>query len=174
MFIRTLDQLTKIAPLILYSTIAFGILSGGVIAIVWQIENDWTVYQPPIVITALGYLVAILVSAPNALRGGWQMWRGEWRQGWRNIFSCVGIVIVLLSAELGSHYLLPCPLLEAWNLGAPDWGIISFDGREAYMCLPIRTTLSPYVWSRIHLLHHTLLGGLPLAILYGFILHRTK
>jgi len=167
------DRLARWSSIMLTVTVIFGIASGAVIAIIWRREVSWETYQLPGTVALFGYLLAALLSLPSFVAGLWNVLRGRWQIGLRRMVYLLGAVLVFLGAELGSHYLVPCDLVNALGWGTPDWGLPP--DYAHYACEPlVAPSLTNNVYARGHLLHHTLLGGLPLLVVYGFVLRRWR
>ncbi len=167
-----LDRLARLSSLILTLAVVFGVGSGIVIAIIWRPDVNWETYNVPFVITAFGYMLAVLLGLPNFLAGLWSLIHARWGQGLKQIFFFVGPVVILFGMEGVSHYLVPCGLVNALGWGTPDWGLLLTDGTP-FTCAPhVITALTDSIYSRTHLLHHTLTAGVPFLLLYGLVLKR--
>ena len=145
---RGADRLARGGFLMLTITIAFGLIARTAIVIVWQPDVDWTVYNRPYQIQGLGFLLVLLLSLPSLLAGAWDYLRGRWGQGSGRLLAFLGPAVVVVGTEgLVSHGLLGCNVTP-WACPVGD-----FDAR----------------W---HQFHHTLVAGLPLALLYWLLLRR--
>ena len=121
-----------------------------------------SVYDLPVVLSFLGYGLVILLGIPSLFVGSWDLLHGRWRVGGRRLVAFAGPVLVFIGMEIIPHLVNPCGI--SWLLGQrwlpgiceynPEWGG-DFVGR----------------W---HLLNHTLVGALPLALLYGWLTGRWR
>ena len=142
------DRLARLAWLALVALIAFGLLAGSIIAVIHRPEIDWTVYNVPYMVQNLGYLLVLVLSLPSLAVGGWDLVRGRWGQGAGRLLAFFGPFLVILGSEgLVSHLVVNCTV-TAWACTDGDF-----------------TT-------RWHQLHHTLVAGLPLMVLYWLALRR--
>ena len=167
-----LDHLARWSSIVLTLAVVFGVGSGTVIAIIWRPDVNWETYNLPFVITAFGYILAVLLGLPNFLAGLWSFVRARWKQGLQQLVFFIGPVVMLFGMEGVSHYLVPCGLVNALGWGTPDWGLLLTDGTP-FVCAPLVTTpLTDSIYSRAHLLHHTLTAGVPFLLLYWVVLKR--
>ena len=113
------------------------------------------------VVPILGYLFAIVFGVPSLLAGARELLHGRWAAGGRKLLPFLGPVLFFVGTELIPHLVNPCIWAFLWNgtrlpnvycAYDPAWGADLAD--------------------RWHLLQHTLLGALPLALLYGWVLRR--
>ena len=145
---RWADRLARLAWLALLALIAFGLLAGAIIAVIHRPEVDWTVYNVPYMVQNLGYLLVLLLSLPSLAIGGWDLVRGRWAWGAGRLLAFFGPFLVILGSEgLVSHLVLGCAV-NSWACADGDFTV------------------------RWHQLHHTLVAGLPLAVLYWLALRK--
>ena len=112
----------------------------------------------PVVLPFLGYGLAIALGLPSLIVGGWDLLRGRWAQGGRQLLAFVGPVLVLIGTEIVPHLVSPClPTV----LGA-DWvpGVCE------------HTSEGVDIKGRWHPLDHALVGALPMVVLYRRALRR--
>lgn len=64
----------------------------------------------PGMLQLVGFVVALLLSVPSLLAGGWDLLRGRWAPAGRRLLAFAGPALVLLGTELLPHA-LACPLL---------------------------------------------------------------
>ena len=145
---RRADRLARLAWLALVALIAFGLLAGAIIAAIHRPEIDWTVYNVPYMVQNLGYLLVLLLSLPSLALGGWDLIRGRWGQGAGRLLAFFGPFLVILGSAGGvSHLVLGCAV-NSWACTDGDFTV------------------------RWHQLHHTLVAGLPLTVLYWLALRK--
>ncbi len=170
------DRLARYGWLVLLVSIAVGLV-GGVItaAAVWQPGEtaqvvDECVNPPcfgggglpglrdlPMVITMMGYGLAILLGVPSLLAAVWDLLRGRWGAGGRRTLPLVGPLLFLAGMEIFPHLVNPCFL--ALELGGRRFpGTCDYGEWGADLA------------GRWHLLEHILLGAIPFAALYWLAL----
>ncbi len=115
----------------------------------------------PMVLSMMGYGLAILLGVPSLLAAAWDILRGRWGVGGRRLLPFVGPVVFLIGTEIIPHLLNPCFLaLELGGRRMPgvcqyaEWGADFGD--------------------RWHLLNHTLVGAIPLAVLYWLAVRKWR
>ncbi len=169
-------RLARLSVRLLMATVAFGVVAGLVIAIIWRRDVDWTVYNLPYVLVTFGYLGAMLFAVPAFFLGILNLVRGQWTVGLRRIMILAGAITVMLGAELFSHYLVPCDWVINRGWGTPDWGVPWGGQSGGFACRRVGTTFGNAngIYSRIHLLHHTLTGGVPTLLLFLWMLKQTN
>lgn len=177
---RVGDWLARYAWLVLLAAIAVAVVGGIVYAVVWQPDSANVQVEVaecedppcfgggglpglrdlPATLPFLGYGLAIVLGLPSLLVGGLDVLRGRWAAGWQRLLVFAGPVLFLVGTEVVPHLVSPCvPAV----LGA-DW-------------LPTvceRTEQGVDIKDRWHPLHHALVGGLPMAVLYWRALHRWR
>ncbi len=179
---RWADCLARYAWLVLLITITVALIGGAVSASVGQTGSDSVqaevvecenppcfggggmpgLHDLPMIISSLGYGLAIILGLPSLLAGIWSLLRGNWTAGGRWLLTFLGPVLFFVGVEIVPHLLNPCYF--AWALGNeqlpaicesnPAWGVD--------------------IAGRWHLLHHTLVGALPLAVLYWLALRKWR
>ncbi|MDP8924911.1 MAG: hypothetical protein M3O34_18840 [Chloroflexota bacterium] len=178
---RGADRLAGYAWLIPLVAVALALVGGAVYAATWeprpaeaQVAVDECPDPPcfegggmpglrdlPMTVSILGYLLAIALGLPSLLAGLWDVLRGRWPMGGRRLLALVGPVLFFVGTEVILHLLNPCyfalalagqQLPEFYCEYSPVWGADLADH-----------------W---HLLDHTLVGALPLATAYTWILRR--
>jgi hypothetical protein len=171
-----ITRLARLSVRLLIATLVFGVVAGLVIVLIWRRDVNWTVYNIPILIVTFGYLGAILFALPAFFLGIYNLMRGQWAVGLRRIMVLAGVVTVFLGAELFSHYLVPCDLVMGWGWGTPDWSVPWWGTGGGFACRQVVTGFGNVngVYSRIHLLHHTLTGGVPTLMLFLWMLKQTN
>lgn len=105
----------------------------------------------PGMLQLVGFVVALLLSVPSLLAGGWDLLRGRWAPAGRRLLAFAGPALVLLGTELLPHA-LACPLLP-WTCEQHPRHGLSIAGQ----------------W---HQLDHMLFGAVPLIALYGWVRRR--
>lgn len=105
----------------------------------------------PGMLQLVGFVVALLLSVPSLLAGGWDLLRARWAPGGRRLLAFAGPALVLLGTELLPHA-LACPLLP-WTCEQHPRHGLSIAGQ----------------W---HQLDHMLFGAVPLIALYGWVRRR--
>lgn len=170
------DRLARYSWLVLLGAIGLALV-GGAISATWQPRSDEVrpgqeacvdppCFDPgglprprdlPVVIPALGYLLAIGLGLPSLPAGLWDFLRRRWAAGGRRLLVFAGPVLFLIGNEIVPHVLSPC-LLEA-ALGTD---------RLAGICQGFELA------DRWHALHHALVGALPMAALYFLALRRWR
>ena len=178
---RAADRLARYAWVLLLVSVTVGLISGVVVAAVWQPEIDPApssgVVCPdppcfgggglpgleslPFVVTMLGYLFAIVLGVPSLLAGVWDVLHGRWAVGGRRFLPFLGPVLFFVGTEIIPHLVNPCIWAFLWN------GTLLSEFYCAYDAA-CGTDLA----DRWHLLQHTLVGALPLATLYWWALRR--
>ncbi len=109
----------------------------------------------------MGCGLAVLLGVPSLLAAAWDLLRGRWGVGVSRLLPFVGPVALLIGAEIIPHLLNPCFLaLELGGRRLP--GVCEYAEWGADLA------------ERWHLLHHTLVGAVPLAALYWFALRRWR
>ncbi len=167
-----LDRLARWSSITITLAVIFGVVSGAAIVVIWRPEVSWETYNVPFIITGLGYMLAVLLGLPNFLAGLWSFARARWKQGAKRITFFIGPGLILFGMEGVSHYLVPCGLVNALGWGTPDWGLLLGEGMQ-FACEPqVLTALTDNIYSRAHLLHHTLTAGGPFLLLYWFMVKR--
>ncbi len=107
-FERLADSLARVALLLLVVTIAFGLLAGTAIVIVWRPNVDWQVYNRPYEIQGLGMLLILGLSLPSLLLGAWHSLRGRRQDGAPRLLAFFGPLIVFVVGEgLTPHLEIP-------------------------------------------------------------------
>ncbi|MDQ4077291.1 MAG: hypothetical protein M3220_13715 [Chloroflexota bacterium] len=176
------DRLAQYAWLILLVAVALAMVGGVTSAAIWQPSVDYvpaemecenppcfggggmpSLRDLPIVIPVLGYLLAIVLGLPSLLASIWDLLRGHWAAGGRRLLTFAGPVLFFVGTEIIPHLVNPCYF--AWTLAgqrlpefycaySPEWGA-DFAAR----------------W---HLLAHTLIGAIPMAVLYWLALRKWR
>ena len=147
---RWADRLAWLAWVVLATATTFGLLAGATIAIVHRPEVDWSAYDGPFALQKLGYLLVLALSLPSLAVGSWDLLRGRRAQVAARLLAFFGPLLVVLGAEgLVSHFVFGCAV-TGWACPDGDFTI------------------------RWHQLHHTLVAGLPLTLLYGLALRRWR
>ncbi len=171
------DKFAQWSVRLLVGAVIFGVVAGIVVAVIWRRNVDWTVYNIPIVLIAFAYLGAVLLAVPAFLWGVYNLIRGQWEVGARRILVLAGAVTVVLGAELFSHYVVPCDWVIGRGWRTPDWSV-PWGGQPPTqgICRQVFTEFGSMngVYSRTHLLHHTLTGGVPTLLLFLWILRKTE
>lgn len=174
---RAADRLARYTWLILLASVALA-LAGGAVVGAWNPTTDDPapyveecadppcfgggglprVSDLPAALPLLGYGLAVILSLPSLLAGGWDLLQGRWAPGCRRLLAFAGPVLVLVGTEVVPHLASPC--LPA-ALGA-DW------------LPPVceRTEDGVDVTGRWHALDHALVGALPMVALYRWALRR--
>ena len=164
---RLADRLAQYGWPILLVSIAVGLIGGVILAVIWQPdESVGEMSGPglrdlPMIISTLGYLLAILLGVPSLLAGAWDFLRGRWTAGGRRILVFVGPVLFLVGTEIVPHLLNPC--LFALELG----------GRRLPGMCDYGEWGTDFA-ARWHLLDHTLVGAIPFAALYWSALRKWR
>ena len=172
---RWADRLARLGWLVLLMAVAIGLLGGTVVAAVgpsrpepsaarapdpcpeppcFDIGGMPGVEDLPMVLTGLCYLVAVLLGMPSVPGAVWDARRGRWARAGTRLLVFVGPVLVVAGTEVIPHVLPVCALLPRLCEG------VGGGGRD--------------VAGRWHQLQHTLLGALPLVVLYGAALRRWR
>ncbi len=115
----------------------------------------------PVVVPALGYLLAVALGLPSLPAGAWDLLRGRRRAGGRRLLVFFGPVLVLVGLEVVPHLLNPCLLA-------------SVSGSDGLPGICQRGVHGVDITERWHLLDHTLVGAVPMAALYGLALRRWR
>jgi hypothetical protein len=152
------DRLAGVAWNVLLVNIAFGLLGGALIGFLWQPSYSGTITEPLYIVHSAAYLLVIGLGLPSLAAGAWDLVRGRWVAGAGRVLAFAGPLVVALGAVIGSHLLIPC-------------------GQAPWLCDPYIDEAGQLVGSikdRWHQLHHTLVAGLPLTILYGLALRRWR
>ncbi len=177
---RAADRLARYGWVLLVVSVMLGLIGSVVIVAVWQPHTypvpgrDACPNPPcfgtgglpglrdlPFVVTMLGYLFAIVLGVPSLVAGVWDVLHRRWAAGGRRFLPFLGPVLFFVGTEIIPHLLNPCfwalqlsgtRLSEFYCAYDPEWGADLAD--------------------RWHLLQHTLVGALPLAILYRWALRR--
>jgi hypothetical protein len=112
-------------------------------------------YDLSVVLSFLGYGLVILLGIPSLVVGTWDLLQGRWRVAGLRLAAFVGPVLIFIGMEIIPHLVNPCGI--SWLLGErwlpniceynPEWG-------------------GDYV-GKWHLMNHTLMGAVPLTLLYG-------
>lgn len=110
----------------------------------------------PVVIGVLGLVLAILLGGPSLLAGVWDVVRTRPRLGAWRALAFFGPLLVLAGMEVIPHVLSPC--LLAFLLGSEVPGLCS--GWDLV--------------DRWHGLHHAVVGGVPLVLLYRHLRGRSR
>lgn len=105
----------------------------------------------PGMLQLVGFVVALLLSVPSLLAGGWDLLHAHWAPAGRRLLAFAGPALVLLGTELLPHA-LACPLLP-WTCEQHPRHGLSIAGQ----------------W---HQLDHMLFGAVPLIALYGWVRRR--
>lgn len=185
---RWADRLARYGWLVLLVAVAVALVGGTVYAATWEPRaSDAQVAVPgwdacpnppcfdfggeglpglrdlPVTVSILGYLLAIALGLPSLLAGVWDALRSRWAAGGRRLLAFVGPALLFVGTEIVPHLLNPCfwaltlggaRLPELYCAYSPEWGADLAD--------------------RWHLLHHALVGALPLAALYWWALRRWR
>ncbi len=144
---RWAGRLARFAFLFLVVTIIFGLIAGVVVAIAWRPDVHWTVWNLPYQFQSTAFLLVLVLSLPSLLVGTWDCVLGRWGEGASRLLAFVGLFIVIFGTEVGSHLLILCDSIPG----------LCKDGD---------------IYVRTHQLHHTLVAGMPLTLLYWFALRR--
>ena len=115
----------------------------------------------PMVISMLGYGLAILLGVPSLLAAVWDLLRGRWGAAGRRTLPFVGPLLFLIGMEIVPHLVNPCFL--ALELGGRRFpGMCDYGEWGADLA------------GRWHLLEHALLGAIPFAALYWLALRKWR
>lgn len=176
------DRLARYAWLVLLVSIAIGLVGGVIIALMgdqWQSSGNVQVVTEcvdppcfggggmprlqdlPMVITMMGYGLAILLGVPSLLAAAWGLLQGRWGAAGRRTLTFVGPLIFLVGMEILPHLVSPCFL--AFELGGKRFpGMCDYGEWGADLA------------GRWHLLQHSLLGAIPFATLYWLVLRKWR
>jgi heme A synthase len=152
LFIRIanrVDKLARYAFILLALIMAFGVVGGAIAAFTWKPFADATDLAGPLYsIQALAFFHALMFVVPSLLFGIWDLTQGRQSRGSRRLLAFFGPVMVVMGTEVLSHLFIPCGWLD---------GLCDSDGG---------------IKGRWHQLHHTLVMGVPLLLLYWLALSR--
>lgn len=179
---RAADRFARYGWAILFVAVTVALLGGGVSAAVWHPGSDNVQVEVPcanppcfggggmpglrdlpFVVAMLGYLLAIVFGVPSLLAGLWDVLHGRWAVGTRWFLPFIGPVLFFIGTEIVPHLLNPC----FWAL---EWSGKRLS--EVYCAYNLEWGAD--LTDRWHLLDHTLVGTLPMAILYWWALHRWR
>src|SRR5438105_3120605 len=141
---RVVDWTASAGLFALVGTTLLGLAAGSIIAVIWRPEVDWQAYNWPFIAQSMGYVLAIALGVPSLLAGGWDLLHGRWSRGAARLLAFVGPVVILLGVGEGSHLLIRCDITP----------FICQDGD---------------IYDRWHQLHHTVVAGVPLLLLYALV-----
>lgn len=176
---RWADRLAGYAWLVLLTAVTLALLGGIIGAVTWQPDANPVparvdecadppcfelggvpgIQDLPVVLPALGYVLAIALGLPSLLTGTGDCIRGRWAVGSRRLLPFIGPVLILVGVEIVPHVVSPCTLAQV--LGSDELpGICE------------RAEHGVDIKDRWHALDHALVGALPLAALYRLALRR--
>ncbi len=115
----------------------------------------------PMVLSMMGYGLAILLGVPSLLAAAWDLLRGRLGVGGGRLLPFVGPVLFLVGTEIIPHLLNPCFLA------------LEFGGRRLPGVCEYAEWGADFV-GRWHLLQHTLVGAVPLAALYWLAVRKWR
>ncbi len=144
---RWADRLARVALLLLTVDVIAGLIVGTAITVSWD-DPPWdpdSWRANAFALAALGYFVAIVLSLPGLLVGGYGLIRGEPGSAWR-LLPFAGALAVGVGFEGLSHALFIRCDLTPW------------------LCRPHEGVLN--IYERWHLLHHSLVAAPCLALYY--------
>ena len=105
---RWADRLARVARGVLIATIAFGLLAGTAIVLVWRPGGNWEAYNWPYRVQGVALLVVVILGIPSLLVGAWDGMRGRRAQGAGRLLAFFGPLIVLVVGEgLTPHREIP-------------------------------------------------------------------
>lgn len=149
---------------ILWLSVAVSLVSGVVYAVISD-PGDL-----PTIIPTLGFLASIALGVPGLVSGLRSLIKGERNVAGPRILMFVGPLVVFVGIELVPHLLNPCLLADA--NGPEDSSFCKtvvhragFGGRGALV-------EDVDVNDRFHLLHHSVVGAIPMTLLYRQALRR--
>lgn len=158
------DRLARYAWRILLFSIAVGLLGGSLVALFPPAgETESRGPGPenaPMIISTLGYLLAVLLGVPSLLAGIWDLLRGWTAGAGPRLLVFFGPVLFLAGTEIVPHLLNPCAALELAGRRFPDMCDYGDWGADFA--------------ARWHLLDHTLVGAVPFALIYRRALCRWR
>lgn len=113
------DRLARIGFWLLIAVLAYGLIAGAILAILWPSSSLVRAPDFPVpLLVPLGFVLVLGLSLPSLGIGLLNCLRGRWAAGIGRLLPFCGTLFVLFATEAGAHLLSPCD--SGW-WGQTDW-----------------------------------------------------